>query len=181
MNDTQMTLADVMRRLAKEDYDRVVAEGFGAANSYRGDHEQIAFAPAANVTIESMRKHVYAAIGKICGGYNGGNYTMHLSTPVNISAYGWCNGDADKLTFARLERMLAQPETERLMNDDAGRVETEAGPLKAVMAHKRRELRYRAALADAANALRSIRPADRTEQIRAAIDAAERAIKELPL
>ena len=55
------------------------------------------------------------------------------------------------------------------------------GPLEAVMAHKRRELRYRAALIDAANALRSIRPADRTQQIRAAIDAAERAVKELPI
>ncbi len=77
--------------------------------------------------------------------------------------------------------MAAVTRAERLMNDDDGRVEAEPGPLEAVMAHKRRELRYRAALADAANALRSIRPADRTPEIRAAIDAAERAIKELPI
>ena len=180
MNDDQMTLAYVMRRLAKEeDRDRVVAEGFGAANSYRWDHEQIAFEPAANVTIGSMLNHVYAAIGKLFEGYKGGNYTMpmNMNTPVNIAAYGQYSDD-DELTFARLERMLAQPEA---CDDDNRHTPGEPGPLEAVMAHKRRELRYRAALADAANALRSIRPADRTEQIRAAIDAAERAIKELPL
>lgn len=46
---------------------------------------------------------------------------------------------------------------------------------------KARERRYHEALVVAINALRSIRPADRTPLIRAAIDAAERAVKELPI
>lgn len=90
-----MTLGDIITRLEREpDKDRVVPFGWGKPCSYRGYYEDLAFAPADNVTVGSMLAHARDALGTTYYGYKGGDYRMDEYTRCWIATYGDSNGQA---------------------------------------------------------------------------------------
>jgi hypothetical protein len=102
-----MTLEELIKRLEEEDPTLILPHGFAAPASWRGSYDQLAFAPADNVTIGDMLSHAMSAIGASFEGYKGGTYLMRLGTSVHIAHWGRYNGDEDALTPDRLDSMIA--------------------------------------------------------------------------
>ena len=103
-----MNLKTLIERLARENPDRVVAFGFGAPGSWRGDYAELAFEPAKNVTIGSMLANARAALGATYEGYKGGRFKMGEYTTCHVARYGECDLDGeDTLTLYMLCAMLA--------------------------------------------------------------------------
>ena len=101
-----MTLGEVIERLEREDPAKVVANGFGAANSWRGDYACIAFEPASATTVGAMLAHARDADGGRFEGYKGGTYRMDRTTDCYIAEWGDYGGDSDRLFAERLDAML---------------------------------------------------------------------------
>ncbi len=83
-----MILKDIIEELEKHPQETVVRQGFGRANSYRGDYNSIGFAPETYVSIGYMLHEARYAIGKTYQGWKGGEYTMDEYTDCYIAANG---------------------------------------------------------------------------------------------
>lgn len=105
----RLNLREVINMLSDADPNKVVRDGFAHPMSYRGSYDQLAFAPASNVTVGSMLEHAKSALGATFEGYKGGEYTMTERTPCHIAEYGECSmDDEDELTEIRLLAMLGE-------------------------------------------------------------------------
>lgn len=106
----KLTLREVQalirQAIVKHSEKHIVENGFGAADSWRGNYAEIAFEPAAYVSLESMLQHALDVEGQILSGYKGGDYYMDANTDCNIAHHGQYNDTADHLTESRLLAML---------------------------------------------------------------------------
>ena len=85
-----MTLEELITALEAHDPAKVVSRGFAKPHSYRGDYCDLAFEPAANVTVGSMLADARSALGATFQGYKGGDYTMDEYTDCWLAEYGCC-------------------------------------------------------------------------------------------
>jgi len=101
-----MTLGELIKTLEQADPTMVVPHGFGSPHSYRGYYEDVAFSPAANVSVASMLEHARSALGQTFTGYKGGEYTMGDWTDCWISEYSTASGDkiGDTLMYYMLRQ-----------------------------------------------------------------------------
>ena len=83
-----MYLEELIEALEAADPEQTVPVGFGNPHSYRGDYSDLAFQPAANVTVASMLSAAREALGSTYHGYKGGAYTMHEYSRVWLAWYG---------------------------------------------------------------------------------------------
>lgn len=97
-----MFLKDLIEWLEKQDATATVPYGFGAPDSYRGYYEDLAFAPAQNVTFGSMLENARYAMGRTFQGYKGGDFTMGEFTDCWIAEYGTSEGDKIGPTMCNL-------------------------------------------------------------------------------
>lgn len=89
-----MGLGEIINRLENcSDLDVVVKKGWGKPMSYRGYYEDLAFAPAENVTLRSMLEAARSALGSTFTGYKGGEYEMGEYTDCWIAEYGDVSDD----------------------------------------------------------------------------------------
>lgn len=117
-----MNLRTLIERLERLPADLVFPHGFGAAHSYRGYYEQLAFTPKDNVTVAEMLAEARKADGSTHHGWKGGQYTMDLDTPVHVAESGDCcdEGSMLELLFAvegdrlREALMVAREALERI-------------------------------------------------------------------
>src|SRR3990172_1830687 len=98
-----VTLGELIARLEREDRTKLIKNGFGEANTYRGFYDDLAFEPATNVTVKEMLAQAMAVLGKTLTGYKGGDYKMTEHTDTWIAKWGEL-GEA--LTPRALECML---------------------------------------------------------------------------
>lgn len=99
-----MRLGELIERLKQEPSGNVIKNGFGKSMSYRGDYYQIAFEPAANVTIGYMLQEAENAIGRTYTGYKGGDFIMDEYVDVYLANYG---NTGDEISGILLDYMLA--------------------------------------------------------------------------
>lgn len=92
-----MTLGELIERFERLDPSMVFKYGITHPHSYRGYYDQLAFEPISDSKVSTMLDLSREAVGKTYTGYKGGDYTMDLSTEVNIAEYGDCG---DPLTPA---------------------------------------------------------------------------------
>ena len=85
-----MNLGQLIQRLRQEPSDKIVPLGFYSANSYRGYYEDLAFAPARNVTVGEMLRAAEEANGETYHGWKGGDYVMDLDSTVWLAEQGHC-------------------------------------------------------------------------------------------
>lgn len=99
-----MELREIITALEAEDPAKVLPLGFTNPHSSRAYYEQLAFEPAANVTVGAMLADARGAISETYCGYKGGEYTMTEYTDCHLAEYGTC-GEEIGPTLLRL--MLA--------------------------------------------------------------------------
>lgn len=86
-----MYLKELIEALeAVEDKAAVLPIGFAGPHSYRGYYDQLAFEPAANVTVQSMLDAAKSAMGRTFTGYKGGEFVMGEYTDCWLADYGCC-------------------------------------------------------------------------------------------
>ena len=83
-----MTLEELIAALEAENPDRTLPLGFTNPHSWRGDYMQLAFEPAANVTIGAMLTDARSALGATYDGWKGGEYTMDKYTDCYLAWRG---------------------------------------------------------------------------------------------
>lgn len=83
-----MILDDLIKALEAADPDKVVPIGFENPHSWRGNYAELAFEPAANVTVRSMLEAAWEAEGTTYEGWKGGDYTMSLLSDVHLAERG---------------------------------------------------------------------------------------------
>jgi hypothetical protein len=88
-----MTLGELIEALEKADPDLVVPEGFASPHSYRGYYEDLAFEPAADVTVGAMLEAARSALGTAFEGYKGGWFVMEDYTDCWLAVYGSGGGE----------------------------------------------------------------------------------------
>jgi hypothetical protein len=101
-----VTLTELIAALEAADPNQVVPRGFTHPHSYRGYYNELAFEPAANVTVHEMLTDARSALGSTYQGYKGGDFTMPGHTDCWLSMEGSASGDS--LSALLLELMLAE-------------------------------------------------------------------------
>lgn len=134
---TVVMLSELITALEAEDPARVLPLGFANPHSYRGYYEQLAFEPAADVTIGDMLKAAKSALGATYEGWKGGDFTMHKYTDCWLAEQGHGSGEeigpvllalmltADQLgdeSKASLHRLTPRCGSYLGNTDDGGRV-----------------------------------------------------------
>mgnify|MGYP000225668908 CR=1 FL=1 len=94
----QLTLGVFVEKLKQVDPTKVVlfsdGRSIGAAHSYRGYYEQLAFRPCATTsTVGDVLRDAKTALGSTFQGYKGGDYRMSARTWIWASEYGEASGD----------------------------------------------------------------------------------------
>jgi hypothetical protein len=84
------TLGEIIAHLETLPLDMVAEDGFGNPHSYRGHYEDLAFEPAAGVTVGSMLAAARGALGRTFSGYKGGDYVMRSFARCWLAPYGAC-------------------------------------------------------------------------------------------
>lgn len=128
-------LTETLQRDLAARGDRVVGQGFADPDSYRGFYEQLAFAPARNVTVSSMLEHARRADGATFHGWKGGEYTMYGSTTVHLAHRGECgeNGEnGDEIDDLALRLMLDSARVSEPTSAVAAATEPSPGSLGSV-------------------------------------------------
>lgn len=104
----QLRLKDLIAILTaahRENPNHVMVYGFSNPHSYRGYYEELAFEPESRVPIGTLLDTAQSAQGQTYAGWKGGEYTMTLNTPVNISREGRTHDDPN---FSGLADTLAE-------------------------------------------------------------------------
>lgn len=83
-----MTLNELITFLEKQDQALVLPTGFTHPHSYRGYYDELAFEPAADVTVASMLAAAKSALGSTYHGWKGGEYVMHGWTDCWLAEEG---------------------------------------------------------------------------------------------
>lgn len=103
-----MMLKDLITALEAADPNQTVRHGFTNPHSYRGYYMDLAFEPAANVTVAAMLADARSALGATYQGYKGGDFTMDAYTDCWLAEEG---STGETLGSLLLELMLAEPGT----------------------------------------------------------------------
>ena len=88
-SQTQMTLGGLIDRLKEMDQS-LEMEGIGAAHSYRGYYQDLAFSRCEKRSVADVLEDAKDCMGEMFEGYKGGEYYMVRDTPVWIANYGSC-------------------------------------------------------------------------------------------
>jgi len=107
MGYVKVRLGELIEALESAPQDLWIVDGFGEADSYRGDYAELRFEPKSPALVSDMLADARKAVGATYTGYKGGEYTMGLGTPVNIAGYGECMDESLYVTRDRLVAMLA--------------------------------------------------------------------------
>ncbi len=99
-----MELGELITALEQADARLVVPSGFTNPHSYRGYYDELAFEPAANVTVAAMLADARSALGATYQGYKGGDFTMREHTDCWLATWG---GLGETLGPTLLRLMLA--------------------------------------------------------------------------
>lgn len=83
-----MTLGELIAVLETAEPDLVLPLGFHNPHSYRGDYMDLAFEPAANVTVSAMLADARTALDNTYQGWKGGDYTMDAYTDCWLATQG---------------------------------------------------------------------------------------------
>jgi hypothetical protein len=102
-----MTLAELIARLEAANPAQVVKHGFNNPHSYRGDYMDLAFEPAADITVADMLSDARSALGTTYQGWKGGDFTMGEHTWCWLSTEGDASGET--IGALLLDLMLAVP------------------------------------------------------------------------
>jgi hypothetical protein len=102
-----MTLGELIARLEAANPNQVVHHGFTNPHSYRGDYMDLAFEPAANITVADMLAAARSALGTTFQGWKGGDFTMTDHTWCWLSQEGDASGET--ISALLLDFMLAPP------------------------------------------------------------------------
>jgi len=105
-----MMLKDLITALEAADPNQTVRHGFTNPHSYRGTYMDLAFEPAANVTVAAMLADARSALGATYQGYKGGDFTMDAYTDCWLTEEG---STGETLGSLLLELMIATPGTPR--------------------------------------------------------------------
>jgi hypothetical protein len=92
-----MNLENLINFLENENQEKIVKLGIHNPQSYRGDYEQLAFEPIANISCKEMLKEARSALGRIFCGWKGGEFQMHEETTVNIAKRGECGEEIGEI------------------------------------------------------------------------------------
>lgn len=88
--ETQLTLGGMIEHLSSIPGDSMV-DAFGDPHSYRGYYCDLAFEMRDDkITATEALGICQGCMGKVFGGYEGGDYMMGEATPVWIAKYGSC-------------------------------------------------------------------------------------------
>ena len=83
-----MTLGQLIKSLESIPPETKVRRGIGRPHSNRGYYDQLGFEPVENTTVGEMLTAAKSADGATYQGWKGGDFTMRLSTEVNVSKQG---------------------------------------------------------------------------------------------
>jgi len=86
----QLSLGELIEILESHDPETMCFNGFGAADSYRGYYEQLAFEPAGETSFGKMLSYAKFALNSTYTGWKGGEFLMTKDTLVNIANPGEC-------------------------------------------------------------------------------------------
>lgn len=125
-------LEELIAALEAEDPAVALPLGFTNPHSWRGDYSQLAFEPAANVTVGAMLADARSALGATYDGWKGGEYTMGRYTDCYLAERGRTGeelgpilltlllaaGQLDEATRVKLAAF--EPETVRWAREAAG-------------------------------------------------------------
>lgn len=116
-----MSLADIITALEAEDPTRILPIGFDGPHSYRGDYADLAFEPAADISIGDMLAAARSAVNATYEGWKGGDYTMDVSSDCWLSTEGHSSGEfiGSILLELLLQQGPVEPELERLRAENA--------------------------------------------------------------
>jgi hypothetical protein len=89
-----MTLNELIAALEAADSDLLLPLGFSHPHSYRGDYMDLAFEPAADVTVGAMLADARGALGATFQGWKGGDYSMDAWTECWLDEEGRGDGEA---------------------------------------------------------------------------------------
>jgi hypothetical protein len=98
----QVTLGELISALERMPKDKILTDAFRGGDSYRGFYDELAFKPCAEVKVGDLLKDARSCVGVTFDGYKGGEYTMHLNTPIWKAEYGSCG---DEITRSMLKEM----------------------------------------------------------------------------
>lgn len=87
----------LIEALESSDQERIVPLGFAEPHSYSGNHSEIAFTPAKNVTIASMLANARSALGATFKSPSGYSYYIDKYTPCYIANRGDLKFNSDKI------------------------------------------------------------------------------------
>jgi len=101
---TQLTLQELIDYLSAAPQGVYAPDGFSTGYSYRGIYDDVAFAPATNVSVSEMLAAARAALNTQFPGYKGGTYTMTADTLCWIADRD--SGDGLPITREWLDAMI---------------------------------------------------------------------------
>ena len=104
-----MMLEDLITALEAADPNLVLPDGFTNPHSYRGDYMDLAFEPAANVTVAAMLADARSALGTTYQGWKGGDFEMRGDTWCWLSMEGDASGDSIGPLLLRLMLAAGKP------------------------------------------------------------------------
>ena len=102
-----MKLGHYIKLLEQANPDKIVANGLGKPNSWRGRYSELMFEPIGETTVAFMLKEAKKAVGATYTGWKGGEFTMGLETEIHVESSPGSYSDNEMLWKLLLELMLA--------------------------------------------------------------------------
>lgn len=106
MTANNVTLGELEAFLKKLPTSMNVTNGFTNPHSYRGNYEEVAFAPAFNVCVGEMLSCVEKALTQSFRGYKGGYFSYDEKTLCHVQNEGSSYPGEDYLTEEHLKKWL---------------------------------------------------------------------------
>jgi hypothetical protein len=119
-----MTLDELIVALEAADPALVLPLGFSNPHSYRGDYMDLAFEPAANVTVGAMLADARSARGTTYQGYKGGDNTMDGWTDCWLAEEG-SSANAETIGAVFLTLLLAAGQLDGQTREALSRFESQ--------------------------------------------------------
>lgn len=95
-----MILGELIKALESADPTHVSRIGLVQPHSYRGYYDQLAFAPARDVSVADMLRSARSAVGKTFCGYKGGEFRMDLDAECYVATHGQCGEEIGPVLVA---------------------------------------------------------------------------------
>ena len=85
-----MTLGEMIAQILACPHSRPLKIGLGKPHSYRGSYVNLAFELVVDTSVVAMHKSAEECIGRMFGGWKGGEFTMDKSSQVYVAWRGDC-------------------------------------------------------------------------------------------